>query len=757
MAAAVVIVLAAGGISRLRLDTTAGSFLPSGDRSLQTWISEQRSFGSDPIVVLLTSNGYYQFLAGAPLQQEIALEGRLAKLTNVAVVYGPGTTLNQIAISIQNLLVDIAGKRSALIAQAQAAAKAAGKPPAEQQAAGQQAVSAFDQRYLALIGEGLRLGLPTLANPIFGRSVFLQPDGHGRPAFRWLVPDATHIAILVRPAANLSQTQTTALVDAVRADVIGAHLPVKSALVTGSPVVASAMGQEVARELPVLAAIAIGLVLLSFLVLRRRLRWWERLLPLGLGLGATLLTMSAFGWLGRPLSLGLLAFLPIILGVGTDYPIYALDGSPVRLVAVTVAASAASLAVLAVSPLPYVRDLGAALVVGLVLSAILGLVAARLLRSTNCASAGTDHRPRRYRIVEPHRRRVAWLAAAAAALAAGAAGWASLATIGIESNPEQLASGLPALRQAVKAQSVLGASGELDVYVRGRDVLTPQYLSWYTRAQDTLLLAHGDQLDPVVSPASLFGWLGPDPTESQIGAALQVLPWYLTTAAVRDDKTQAVMSFGVKLGRLDSEERLIDSVRSELPPPPPGSSVGVTGLPAVAAHGYRLLAGDRLWSNLGGLVTFGVVLTLLARRRRDALVAVVSAALASGWVLLILRLSGTAFSPLTVSLGTLTSAVGGEFAVIAIGRRRAGAPRPWSAPLAGAATSAAGFLALAASRLEVLRQFGLVLAASVALALASAWVVVSASDLLGSGRYSQAGIAPAGGPLEGKPKVLAKR
>ena len=319
------------------------------------------------------------------------------------------------------------------------------------------------------------------------------------------------------------------------------------------------------------------------------------------------------------------------------------------------------------------------------------------------------------------------MAGVAAALVAGVAGWSFLASLPLDSDPQSLAAGLPALRQGVEAQSILGASGELDVYVRGANVLTPAYLSWYDRGQATLVAHHGKELDPIVSPSSLLSWLGPNPSTPEIDSALQLLPSYLTTVTVRDDQGQSVMAFGVKLGSLEDESKLIASVKNELPPLPAGATMSITGLPAVAAHSNGLLSGDRIVPNVAGIAAFGLVLSLTLQRRRDALVAVASAALATGWGFAVLKATGTPLTPLTVSLGSLTSAVGGEFAVMALGRYATGQRRPWSAVVAAATTSVVGFAVLAFSRLNLLRQFGLVLAASVLLALLAAWVVVSVS------------------------------
>lgn len=712
------------GLVRLRVDTTVQSFLPSSDPALTTWISEQKSFGSDPVAVLLTTRAPAALLSGNPLQSEVKMEGQLAGLPDVSVVYGPGSALNEIAISIQNLLVDISGKRDALMASAEAAAKAKGEPAAAQQAAGQAAVASFDLRYGSLLTRGLKIGLPTLANPSFGPGVFLGTGQQARPAFKWLVPDAHHEAVLIRPDPGLNQAQTSELVTRVRRVVAGAGLPLKSFVVTGSPVIAASLGQEVLAEIPLLGSAAVGSVLVCFLVLNRRRRWWRRLLPLGLGLLSTAVVMAAFGWLHRPLSVGVLAFLPIILGVGTDYPIYALAGGRVRLVLGTAAASAAGLAVLVFSPLPFVRDLGAALAAGLVVSAAMGLAAARILpaeanaTTTAVVRDGTAGRP------GSARRGTALRVGGAVLVLASAAGWVLLGRIGLNSDPERLASGLPALRSAVHAESVLGASGELDVFVRGGDVVSPAMLAWYDAAQRDVL-ARNPGLQEVVSPVTLLGWLGPHPTASQVAAGLELLPPYLTTASIRDDHRQAIMAFGVKLGSLGSEARVVSDVRGALPAAPPGIHVAVTGLPVVAARSYQLTSSDRYLPSLAGLAAFGIVMLAVAGRRRHALLATLAAATATGWGFLLLYVSGTALTPLTLPLGTLTSAVGGEFTVMALQRVTSGSRRPWAAVALAAATSVIGFLALGLSRLELLRQFGLVLAGSLLLAGAAARLVVA--------------------------------
>jgi hypothetical protein len=322
-----------------------------------------------------------------------------------------------------------------------------------------------------------------------------------------------------------------------------------------------------------------------------------------------------------------------------------------------------------------------------------------------------------------------------------AVGWGLLPGLPVEARPDRLAAGLPALGQARAAEAVLGASGEVAVRVRAGEVLTPELLRWFRQAEEQLVVRFGDRLRPVVSPGRLLGWLGDTPTPDQIDAALRLLPRYLTGAAVRSDRKEAVASFGLRLGDLGDQAALLRDVRAALPPAPAGARVDVTGLPVVASRAYDLLSDGRLAASLAGPLLAGTVLLVGLHRRRDALAAVAAALLAIGWGVLALRVAGIGLSPLTVGLGSLTAAVGAEFVVFTRERIGAGLARPWPGGVAAALTSAAGFAALGLSRLEVLREFGLVLAGSVLLALLAASIVI--------GRHASGQAAPAAASSSG--------
>jgi uncharacterized protein len=737
--AALVLLLGAGlvgGLLRVRVDTGTESFLPADDPTLAAVEQRARDFGGDPVIVLLRYGAPRRFLTDHDqLMRLLRTEGQLARLPDVATVYGPATVLNQLAGAAQGFLAEIAGTRDGLRAAAEQAAQRDGKTPDQARAAGTAAVAQFDLRYAPLVVRGLPVGLPTLRNPRFGEAVIFGPDGQAKPEWRFIVPAPDTVAVLVRPRQDLDQAGTQRLLAAVRATLSDAGLATTSVTISGVPAVTAALAGEVTREAPLLGGLVAVVVLARFLLLpsagrtsgsgTASSRWGRRALARRVRpLLATLLggaaTLAVLGWVGRPLSLAAALLLPLLLGVGSSFPLYLATVPNRRRVVVMSLASAAAFAALALSPLPFVRDLGLALAAGLLITVAFGwLLGARPDGSNSgplpAATAGSPG---------VSTRRVVRLTALLVAVALAVLGWAVLPRLGVRANPMDLASGLPAIRDARTVESVLGASGEIGIELRGPDVTSPAALDWARAAHESLRARHGDQLRPVVSQASLLGFLGADPTPEQVGAALRLLPSYLSSSVIRPDHQAAVLVYGVAVQDLGAQRRMLAEVRAALPIPPPGYRGEVVGLPVAAARGYQLLLHDRYLANLAGIAVVGLVLVAGLRRRRDAARSVLAALAATGWGLALLWLLGVGLNPLTMALGALVSVTGCEFVVLLTEASRRGAR--WLNRVTGYAclTSVLGYLVLMASRLSLVREFALVVAAGVALSYLAAWLVV---------------------------------
>lgn len=724
--AAIVIAMVAAGLAQVRTDTTTQSLLPLDDPSQEASLAAARSFGGDPVVVLAETEEPRSLLQGDQIERLVGLEGRLSRLPDVAVVYGPGTVLNQVAGQAQNMMAAIAGRRHALRAGAEERARKSGLALAEVKQAGDEAIEAYDVRYGSLLVKALPAGLPTLRNPRFVQAVVFDKDGRSRQQWRFVVPSENAVAIIVRPRDGLDQAATERLVDDVEDAVDEAGLTTSRVTVTGMPVVAAGLGDVLTREIPLLGGIGLVLILSCYLLFPWLSPRRARLLPLAATSAATAGVLAAFGWLDHPLSLGVVAFLPIVLGTGSDFPAYLVRGANRRQVVVTALAAAAGFGALAVSSVPFVRDLGLALALGVVAATGVGLLLARratpLSPDVAISQEGDRGEPDRV----PAGRRVGivtrvGIIGAAAACAIG--GWIALPDLEVESQPDQLAAGLPELTDVRHAEDVVGSAGEVQVLVRGSDVTSPESLAWMREVQDAVVRRFSDRLHPIVSPPSLLAFLGDDPTPAQIRAGLEQLPSYLRGAAIRSDGRQGVLSFGIELEDVDAQRALLADLRSTIPKPPSGVEADLAGLPVVTARSYELVAGDRYVEALAGIAAAGLVLMVGLRRRSDALRAVVAAGLATGWGFAGAWLLGVSLTPLTVALGSLATATACEFTVLLGAAQASRTVLLGRSVMVAALAASCGYLALAFSGLAVIRDFGLFLAATVALSLVAAHVV----------------------------------
>jgi hypothetical protein len=666
----------------------------------------------------------------------LGLEGDLARLPDVATVYGPATVLNQLAGAARNFLIEITARRDGLRAAAEDTARAAGKSPAEVAAAGQAAVDEPNLRYAPLIVRGLPIGMPTLSNPRFAQAVMFGPDGLSKPAWRFIVPGTDTVAILVRPRQDLDQAGAHRLVDAVRSTVADAKLDTATVTVSGVPTVTEELATEVGNEVPLIGALVAIAVLLRYLLVPAPGTRWDRLRPLVASFLGSVATLAVVGWLRYPLSFGAVVLLPLLLGVGSSFPLYLAAVSNRRRVLVMSVASAMAFLALALSPLPFVRDLGVALAGGILLTVAVAVLLNRYWPPSSSAAQSASARPEaapseaaQAEMDRPpvaaggDRRRPLRLAVALSAATLAVIGWVVLPKIPLSADPLELARGLPALRDARTVESTLGASGEISVELVGPDVLSPVALRWADQAQDALT-RFGDQLRPVVGVPSLFAFLGPDPTPEQVDGALGLMPAYLSSSIVRPDRQVALLVYGVKLQDLGAQQRMLADVASALPAVPPGFRSEIVGLPVAAARGYQLLLEDRYLANLAGILVAGLVLVVGLRRRWDACRAIAAAALATGWGLGTLWLLGVGLNPLTVALGSLVSVTGCEFVVLlahaARGRDR------WlrRSVVFACATSVLGYLAVVPSRLWLVREFGLILGVAVVFSYLAAELVL---------------------------------
>lgn len=725
LAGIVVAVLAGLGLARVEISTDLESFLPAQDKSLSEYHAVAKEFGGDPIVVLLRTRGSTSLLSPKALRSEVEMEGKLAKLDGVASLYGPGTLLNQVAGRAQDLLLELLGRRDAEVAKAQIEAKREGRSPKD---AAEEAKAKFDSRYGPLLVQGLPSGLPTLGNEKFVNQVVFDDSGLPRGSWKLVVPDKRTLAVLVRPDSSLTAREMSDLISRIQHTVDSSDLDATvssgkskhelQTTVSGSSVLVSALSDRAVHDMPLLGGLAVAAVSVAFLA-AGWIRRSRRLLPVATTLVAVLLAVATLGWLDRPVTIAGLAFSSVLLGIGCYYPTYLMMSARPRTFLTVVCASAASVGTLALSPLPIIADLGLMLGLGVLFSGAVAWSARGWLQDAANTTEPTAWRPSRR----------ASRAAVAGVLVlgmVGIGGWFQLGQLTMRSDVNRFAAGLPALEDAHRVESALDMSGEVTVQMKGSDVLSQTGLAWMRTAYTRVIEQHGDDIRSVVSPPALLLFLGVDPSAEEIDAAYRLLPGYLTRSVMSPDRSTAAMVYGVKMHDLERAGRSVENLRASLPEQPEAYEVSVAGLPVVMVRAEQLVSDDRYRANILGIAAACAVLLIGLRRRSDALRGALSATLATGTGFFLISAAGIGLNPVTGALGALTAAVGCEFTVMLAESIRSRSSLRRAVVLA-AVTSALGYAVLLASGLSVVREFGLMLAGGVGLALLCSWVVVLAT------------------------------
>jgi uncharacterized protein len=325
-------------------------------------------------------------------------------------------------------------------------------------------------------------------------------------------------------------------------------------------------------------------------------------------------------------------------------------------------------------------------------------------------------------------------------------GWTVGTQISTVSEVRQLAPhNLQEVKDLNTFESATGTTGELEVLVESDHLTSPSTIEWMAAFKRRVLKQNEVSAGPALSDFLTRG--EGKVTESGIEATLAALSSYaLRQVAPIDPKTGkvgdvALMTFGIRSQTLAEQQRLIDGVRAAVGSPPAGVEVRLAGLPVIAAEAASELSSSRYWLALAGLGAVALVLLLLLRSFRRALVPLLPTVLATGWASLLIWLSGIPLNPMSAALGALTIAIATEFAVILSGRfeqersiglapaealRRAYA-RTGAAVLASGLTAIAGFAVLVASDIQMLRDFGAVTVIDLAAALLGVIVILPAT------------------------------
>jgi hypothetical protein len=757
----VVTVALGAGITQLEFATGQDSYLNKDEEVYTDNVAYQDLFGGQAMVTLVTLEDGQElvdlFTPEAIAEWErVESELREQGGDDLFAIVSPLTALRFTHALVLpengNLLEGVA---------AQLLLGATERDPTEEGKAARSASSARTlERVNAIPAEDRVIG-----NPEWNDFLLHDNEGEIRKSLRPFFPNDRNAQMVVRLPGNLDiETEGAAaqIVEDAAADLRFGDAEVST---TGAAVLLRDLNDYLTGGMLVLGAIAVGLMIIILLV-AFDVRW--RLLPLAVVLVGCIWAFGMAGYLGIPLTVVTIAGLPVMLGVGIDYAIQmharveeevVIDRAahPIQetskslgpaLLVVTFDAIFAFLA-LRFAKVPMIRDFGLLLAVGvgvICLCSIIGPLAALGIREFKSPTTGKDFREGRLgRLVVklgdlPTKIAPVLIVLSALVFFGGIAVEDDLV---LQTDPvEWVDQDSQVIHDLDRLQAETESSSELGVFVQSEDLFSDDTVAFIDRFAKDQLAEYPEKLLTASSIVTTVSFLmeipgagDVAPTGAEVAAAYALAPEDIKRSTANEDEGALNLIFRTGAGDLEERAEVVREIRDTVDPP-----AGVDATPSgLAVVGVGLL--DNLEANrilLTYLAILFVFLFLAVRLRSivRSLLSMVPVLIAVGAASLVAFALDLKLSPLTAVGGPLVVAVCTEFTSLILLRfveeRRRGftpkaaidvtAARTGRAFIVSAMTATAGVGVIATSSLPLLRDFGIIVAMNVAVALLSALV-----------------------------------
>jgi hypothetical protein len=609
-------------------------------------------------------------------------------------------------------------------------------------------------------------------------------SGNVRTEFRSVLPDERHALIYLVLKGGMPRDEQKEIVAETEEIVADAGFTDVEAVVTGGPPLDARMEDLIAKNMGLMFMASIILMFVILLVVFRVsgfFAWrWLALGVVGIGL---VYTFGTIGLIGVSISMVSMAALPILIGLGVDYPIQlhnrydeniragaraseAVIDSVTHLgpaIAMALVALLLGFAALLFSPVPMIRDFGIMLIIGaiacylvamFVTPAILEWRNAGVSRKVAASGSNKAATPKSRRLLERGLRKLASgtikrpFIIIPVALALTIVGILYDPHVGTETDAANMMSeNVPVVADFKTLQEVAGGVSALSVFVEADDVTDPGILNLmlqvegFARTNPDGIVGSTSSIADVILQAN--GGQMPQ-TSAQVRQILGGMPHAITSNLVNGDFTAANVSIGLTGGLFEADE--IRALRADLAQyaadHADGADTTVTGTGVVNYEMLDALSSGRLKMTLIGVGFVFLGLFFLFRLSiRNALIAIIPIAVVTFWSSAIMYLLGIKFNPMTVTLGALILGIGCEYTILLMMRyyeERGKAKAPGEAMvdavagigraiIASALTTIGGFTALlAAGDFPVVRDFGIITVIDISLALLSTLVLMPA-------------------------------
>ncbi|MBK5232660.1 MAG: MMPL family transporter [Thermoleophilia bacterium] len=611
-----------------------------------------------------------------------------------------------------------------------------------------------------------------------------------KPKLSYLFPNADSAQIILRLRSDLTDDERAKTIDLIKQATEDPSTKLDGAtyVVSGSPVVFDGLSESLQTGVVLLAVVALVLMSIALgLVFGSAWRLLPLGLALGaiaiafglLRVAGGSISLAALG--AVPILIGLT--VDYAVQIQARYDEAGWDLSPVDaarfaarkgvpMIATACVASAFGFASLLISPVPLISEFGLLLAAGVLVCLTVVFLfgfAALSIRGPGQPGPIAFERFAAFDFLKNGAKRILGLAILAPgrllliSLVIAACGWAAGTQAETTAEFRQL---LPTRTAVVEdlldLETSTGTSGEVDLIVKSDDVTNPEVVAWMTEVRQTALAKAGyaaknpNCVKAELCPGPAITDFVPDGARglsaSDVRQTLRGLPVTEREAMVagglagKELPTETKIPFVIRSGSVDRQGEVIELIDDAVAEsrdgqgPPPGTTVELAGMPVVVSATVSDLASSRYLLTALAILAVGLILLLVYRSFIRMLVPLVPIVVAGGWSAVIVSSLDVSLNPLSTVLAVLVTAIATEFSVILAGRyfqeREGGASmadslrftygRTGMAIAASGITAIAGFAALAASDIAMLRNFGLVAVVDLSVALLGVAIVLPA-------------------------------
>lgn len=754
------------GTLMLKTDSSINSLVSPNSTVNKDTQRYQAKFGYDPVTIIF-SGSLQDIFSTDNLTQLNRFEQDFPS-THDCYITSPLTILNQAIaqalLTQQNLQAQIKQAQLEAGATALTQAAAAGLSPAEQQKAAELAQSQVLLNFQTAIDQFNQIGTPSLSNSKFVSAVLYQQDGSINPSLASLIPDQQHALILVTPTGNSDQSLKAS--HDIQSYFTANKLSGVTSVVVGYSLVTEDISSSMKSNLLILLGLAV-LVMLIVLSVLFRVRW--RLLSLLMvGIGA-LWTFGFMGYISIPITMATMAVLPVLIGLGIDYPIQfhnryqeevarsksvtqAVSISFVKMmpaVGIALLATCIGFATLYISSVPMIRDFGIILVVGVIFCYLVALFLLYSMvfladKKVEIAKLGQLSGNSSTRFEKALSRITGFalkytLPIFLIALLLGIGGIAVDHWLPTNTDFQKLIpQNLTGLQNIRNLNSLLGMGGQINFMIEADDVTSQSVLTQVKAFEEREVSLH-PELIFANSAASFIGKSasGSIPSQTQIDQILAGTPASLVRMYVSNDRKMASLAFGTKYIPLDQVQKLLENIQQDSLSLQ-GISIAPEGSTALSAATIDSVVGTRFIMDGLCLGAIFIILLLIYRRFVKSIFIIFSIGMVIGWSSLIMFIFRIPLNPLTAILGVITTAIGTEFMVLLTSRyeeEKSKGEAPHQAMLTAVSkmgraivttgvTTLGGFGVLIASNFVLMRDFGIVTVIGIFLCLISTIIVM---------------------------------